>query len=844
MSELYEDLLQDSSESFEDGNYFLVTVLDLELGQQYPLQFKWKYKDGTLGKDWSAVYNITTPIKSNPNDPRLQSGDVVGGAGFIKVTWDGNDASGNPLTNIDRIDVHISGTSFGDGTKPAGSFRLSGTQTFSAEAGVYIVQLKAVTVNGATSFFSTARTVTVTAVGEVIQTPTLPSGLSVATAPFAVAVNWAGTYSSSTFTGFKSVDIYAVGSDLGSSVTSGITNTNLVGSLTVNNTPNKINVSLDNLRQALALSTNSDVYSATIFYYFNATNTDGTKFGSPTYTRINSSSVVPTKANFIDLVSGVISIENLVAGNGNFSSWLRTGTAGGARIELSAVSDFSNSGYTVQKGLTAYSSGNTEIFKLDLDSGALTINGSGTFSGSLSAASGTFTGTLSAATGSFNGTITASGGTIGGIIIAADAIQNGATSGASTFRLDSSGKARFGASGGNSIIIDPAIGVFQSTNGNSANGRFTLNATGDSTISGWTIGSSSISKGTTILSSSGTNGLIQIGSSTSFFKASSDGLQLGNETFGSAPFRVTPAGALTASSANITGTINATGGTFSGSITASGTISGGTISGAIISTNNQRIRINDTADQITFHPSSASNIGRLYMSSTSTVGQLLLEAPYNSTRAFLQMDTFGDTPSVELSASTGTVQLTGNNVRLNPTGNFFTGNLTGSESSTSTGTHLGYDGVIQARRSAATPMFSHRTDGNGRVITFFLAGSGGGGINATAGGTPTFASASDYRLKENIVDYINATDRIKAARLRKFNLKSIPNKEFVGFIAHEFVEVDPEFVIGEKDAVDENGDPVYQEIGTTNLIYYLTGALKDSIIKIEELEQRLDALEG
>ncbi len=386
MSELYQDLLKDTSESFEDGNYFLVTIVDLELGQTYPLEFQWKYKDGTVGKDWSAVYNITTPIKSNPNDPRLQSGDVVGGAGFIKVTWDGNDASGNPLTDIDRIDVHISGTSFGDGTKPAGSFKLSGTQTFSAEPGVYIVQLKAVTVNGATSFFSTARTVTVTAIGEVVQTPTLPSGLSVATAPFAVTVNWAGTYSSSTFTGFKSVDIYAVGSDLGSSVTSGITDTNLVGNLTVNNTPNKINISLDNLRQALGLSTNSDVYSATIFYYFNATNRDGTKFGSPTYTRINSSSVVPTKANFIDLVSGVISIENLVAGNGNFSSWLRTGSAGGARIELSAVSDFSNSGYTVQKGLTAYSSGNTEIFKLDLDSGALTINGSGTFSGSLSAA--------------------------------------------------------------------------------------------------------------------------------------------------------------------------------------------------------------------------------------------------------------------------------------------------------------------------------------------------------------------------------------------------------------------------------------------------------------------------
>jgi len=59
---------------------------------------------------------------------------------------------------------------------------------------------------------------------------------------------------------------------------------------------------------------------------------------------------------------------------------------------------------------------------------------------------------------------------------------------------------------------------------------------------------------------------LQVGSGTSFFKASSDGIQLGNETFASAPFRVTAAGALTATSATVTGEINATSGTISSSI--------------------------------------------------------------------------------------------------------------------------------------------------------------------------------------------------------------------------------------------------------------------------------------
>ena len=55
-------------------------------------------------------------------------------------------------------------------------------------------------------------------------------------------------------------------------------------------------------------------------------------------------------------------------------------------------------------------------------------------------------------------------------------------------------------------------------------------------------------------------GTISIGSGNDIFKADSNGIYLGNATFGSAPFRVSMAGALTATSATITGTINVTGG--------------------------------------------------------------------------------------------------------------------------------------------------------------------------------------------------------------------------------------------------------------------------------------------
>jgi hypothetical protein len=51
-------------------------------------------------------------------------------------------------------------------------------------------------------------------------------------------------------------------------------------------------------------------------------------------------------------------------------------------------------------------------------------------------------------------------------------------------------------------------------------------------------------------------------------------------------------------------------------------------------------------------------------------------------------------------------------------------------------------------------------------------------------------------------------------------------------------------VLGEKDAVDEFNNPIYQEVMEARIIPFLTQALKESALKIEELEQRLASLEN
>jgi hypothetical protein len=63
----------------------------------------------------------------------------------------------------------------------------------------------------------------------------------------------------------------------------------------------------------------------------------------------------------------------------------------------------------------------------------------------------------------------------------------------------------------------------------------------------------------------------------------------------------------------------------------------------------------------------------------------------------------------------------------------------------------------------------------------------------------SYQSASDYRLKENIVDLINATDRVAQLKPRRFNWKVDPDVITDGFIAHEVENIVPEAVEGTKD---------------------------------------------
>jgi hypothetical protein len=116
------------------------------------------------------------------------------------------------------------------------------------------------------------------------------------------------------------------------------------------------------------------------------------------------------------------------------------------------------------------------------------------------------------------------------------------------------------------------------------------------------------------------------------------------------------------------------------------------------------------------------------------------------------------------------------------------------------------------------------------------------------GSSVRYNTSSDYRLKENVVSIENALGRVSALKPKQFNFIEFPNETIDGFLAHEVAEVVPSAVSGDKDGIDEDGNPVYQGLDHSKLVPLLTAALQELTERHEqtvaELTARIEALEG
>jgi len=162
-------------------------------------------------------------------------------------------------------------------------------------------------------------------------------------------------------------------------------------------------------------------------------------------------------------------------------------------------------------------------------------------------------------------------------------------------------------------------------------------------------------------------------------------------------------------------------------------------------------------------------------------------------------------------------------------------------SGTQAGINLNAIGQIVGSVNSDTNYF-RRTGTDGNILVFYKVNSAVGGISVTASAT-AYATSSDYRLKENIMPMTGGLAKVSALKPVIYTWKS-NQSDGQGFIAHELAEVVPQCVIGEKDAVDSDGNPVYQGIDTSFLVATLTAAIQEQQTLITALTARITALEN
>jgi len=135
---------------------------------------------------------------------------------------------------------------------------------------------------------------------------------------------------------------------------------------------------------------------------------------------------------------------------------------------------------------------------------------------------------------------------------------------------------------------------------------------------------------------------------------------------------------------------------------------------------------------------------------------------------------------------------------------------------------------------------------NTEWITFRNAGTQIGSIIADSSSSTSYATSSDYRLKENVDYSWDATTRLKQLKPARFNwIADSSNTLQDGFLAHEVSSIVPESVCGDKDATetytDDNGDEQTrikpQQIDLSKLVPLL-------VKTIQELEARIAVLEA
>ena len=119
-----------------------------------------------------------------------------------------------------------------------------------------------------------------------------------------------------------------------------------------------------------------------------------------------------------------------------------------------------------------------------------------------------------------------------------------------------------------------------------------------------------------------------------------------------------------------------------------------------------------------------------------------------------------------------------------------------------------------------------------------------GSIQHTAVTTVAYATTSDSRLKENIVNAPNSLDTINGIKIRSFDWKEDKHHTDYGLIAQELYQVFPEAVLKGDDGEEITNPKETWQVEYGRLTPLLVKAIQEQQTIINELKTRIEALEN
>jgi len=508
----------------------------------------------------------------------------------------------------------------------------------------------------------------------------------------------------------------------------------------------------------------------------------------------------------IILVNNIIRSSNYINNTGTYSGWaiFSNGTANFNSVNIRGnIYLSSTGGMSYNSNSTAFFANSAGYFslkdKLTWDGSNLTITGNATISGTV---------TIAGTAAEQIATKSALGGT---------SLQPGAAAAdVNTYNTVISGdKIRTG-----SISSQNGINVINLSAGtiNFGSGNFTVDSSGNVVVAG------------TITATDGYIGGLDI--ATTYIQSTD---YIANPT--TAGFRINSDGTAIFNEITVRGTVYAGAGEIGGWL-----ISGDDIVSPL--TDGQSVVISPTN----------GIFSRRYVGGTWGSG-LFTEVKINYGTFGSGIDVTGDasgtTETTEIRSSTISSKYITATTQLRADGSVGVGTSINESQNSSVGAYGVYidnSGFLTATRAGLCLVLNQTTTGTAsqQVAEFRRRGSQPGTSGIFVSSTAVaYATTSDYRLKKDIIPIEDSIGLIKILNPVSFNWinhESL-NKTY-GFLAHELQEVVPDAVMNEKDGVDEDGNPKYQSVDVSFTVPIIVSALKEAIAKIEELEARIQTLEG